>query len=138
LSHDNESVAIKAAGVNLLQVIWPGALLGLVTSALTFGMYYQLIPQTHHMLRTAVVNDVEEFLYTLIRRDHEIRRADLKLNYEMWVEQVQGRQLKNAIFKRRDAKGHYDVIARAREAELHVDMDRQEVLVHMRNGQVLD
>jgi lipopolysaccharide export system permease protein len=138
LSHDNEIVAVKAAGVNILQVIWPGALLGIATSVITFALYYQLIPQTHHMLRTSVVNDMEEFLYTLIRRDHEIRRADLKLNYEMWVEQVQGRLLKNAIFKRRDAKGHYDVIAKAREAELHVDLERQEVLVHMRIGQVLD
>jgi lipopolysaccharide export system permease protein len=138
LSHDNEIIAIKSAGINIMHVVWPGVLLGLAMSVATSGLYYHLIPYTHLLLRTAVVNDVEEFLYALLKRDHEIRRVDLKLNYEMWVEQVQGRQLKNAIFKRRDAKGRYDVIAKAREAELQVNMARHEVLVHMRHGQVLD
>jgi lipopolysaccharide export system permease protein len=138
LAHDNEITAIKSAGINIMHVVWPGIFLGLGMSLSTFGLYYYLIPHTHLLLRTAVVNDIEEFLYALLKRDHEIRRVDLKLNYEMWVEQVQGRQLKNAIFKRRDAKGRYDVIAKAREADLHVDMNRHEVLVHMRHGQVLD
>jgi lipopolysaccharide export system permease protein len=57
--------------------------------------------------------------------------------YEMYVGQVQGRQLKNAIFKRRDAKG-YDVIAQSSEAELHVDLKRKELLILMRHGHILN
>src|SRR5262249_13500343 len=82
--------------------------------------------------------DAEDFIFAVLKRDHEIRRLDLRLNWEIWVEQVHGRQLRNAIFKRRDDKGHYDVIARAREAELHVNMATREVLVQMRHGEVLD
>ena len=139
LSHDNEIIAIKAAGINVLHVVWPGVFLGFTMSATTLGLYVHLIPYTQHLLRAAVVNDVEDFLYTLLKRDREIRRRpEMKLNldgergYEMFVAQVQGRVLKDAIFMRHDAKGGYDVVARAHEAELRVDMDRKEVIVHMR------
>src|SRR5437868_9500551 len=63
LAHDNEILAIKAAGINILRVVWPGVLLGLVMSATTMGLYYQLIPYTHHLLRARVMNDVEEYFY---------------------------------------------------------------------------
>src|SRR5436190_187252 len=32
LSHDNEILAIRAAGINMIRVVWPGVLLGLVMS----------------------------------------------------------------------------------------------------------
>jgi lipopolysaccharide export system permease protein len=137
MAHDNEVTAIKSAGISVLRVVWPGAILGLAMSAVLFGMYCYVIPYSHHILRTAFVNDAEEYILAVLKRDHEIRR-ELRLNWEIWVEQVHGRQLRTAIFKRRDAKGHYDVIARAREAELHVDAAKREVLVQMRHGEVLD
>src|SRR5438270_8346426 len=63
LAHDSEILAIKAAGINILKIVWPGVLLGLVMSATTMGLYYQLIPYTHHLLRARVMNDVEEYFY---------------------------------------------------------------------------
>ena len=62
LSADNEILAIKSAGVNVLKVVWPGVLLGLVMSCVTMGLYYRIIPYTHHLMRTMFVNDVEELL----------------------------------------------------------------------------
>jgi lipopolysaccharide export system permease protein len=139
LAHDNEITAIKSAGISVLHTIWPGAVLGMVMSGMLFGMYYYLIPYSQHILRTAFINDAEEFILAVLKRDHEIRGMDRKLNWEIWVEQIHGRQLRNAIFKHRDASGkHYDVIARSREAELHVDAVKREVLVQMRHGEVLD
>src|SRR5436309_6282545 len=44
LSADNEILAIRAAGVNLSTVVWPGILLGLVMSAATMALYYRTIP----------------------------------------------------------------------------------------------
>src|SRR5712671_6762225 len=52
LAHDNEILAIKAAGINILKVVWPGVLLGLVMSGVTMGMYYRVIPYTHRLLRS--------------------------------------------------------------------------------------
>lgn len=145
LAHDNEITAIKSAGISVLLVVWPGVFLGTVMSAVTIGLYYHLIPHTHRLLRSAVVNDMEDYLYAMLKKDHEIKgRQEQKLSgqmYEVYVGQVQGRQLKNAIFMRRDAKGNYDVIAHSSEAELRVNLNGPnggELLVHMRNGHVLD
>ena len=133
LSHDNEITAIRSAGINIMHVIVPALFLGLVMSVTTFGLYYYLIPHTQRLLRTQVVNDFEEYLYALLRKDHEILpRHDFKVDYEMYVQQVQGHLLKDALFIRRNDLGKIDVIFTAREATLHVDRERQELLVKMR------
>jgi lipopolysaccharide export system permease protein len=131
LAADNEILAIKAAGINVLKVIWPAVFLGIVTSAVTMGLYYQLIPYTHFVLRSQFLNEVEESCYTLLKKDRCIKQPGL--NYCMWVQQVQGRRLYQALFKRKDAHGHYDVIAKAREAELHYDPEHQQLLVSMQH-----
>jgi lipopolysaccharide export system permease protein len=131
LSHDNEILAIKAAGVHLLKVVWPAILLGLVMSCTTMGMYYRLIPYTQYLLRSQFLNDVEEYLYGLLKKDRCIKQPGL--NYYMWVRGVQGTRLQDALFKRKDTKGHYDVIARARTADLRVDLAHKVVLVHMQH-----
>src|SRR5262249_12741451 len=66
LAHDNEITAIKSAGVSVLHVVWPGVFLGTAMSVVTFGLFYHLIPYTHHLLRTAVVNDIEDYLYAVL------------------------------------------------------------------------
>ncbi len=130
LAHDNEILAIKAAGVNVIVVVWPAILLGLVMTAVTVGLYTQVIPTTHHIMRSMFLNDVEDFMYSMLRQDGFIKHP--KLNYEMYVKRVAGRKLMDTQFMRRDAKGqHYDVIARAREAELRVHMPTKQVHVHM-------
>src|ERR1700731_1581071 len=60
LAHDNEILAIKSAGLNVLRVIWPGMLLGIVISGVTIYLYYRPIPRTHFLLRVKFLKDVEE------------------------------------------------------------------------------
>src|SRR5438477_8998941 len=100
LAHDNEITAIKSAGISVLHVVWPALVLGTAMSAVTLGLYYHLIPYTHHLLRTAVVNDIEDYLYAMLKKDNEIKgRPEQRLSgnmYEIYVGHVQGRQLKNA------------------------------------------
>jgi lipopolysaccharide export system permease protein len=137
LAHDNEILALKAAGIHLRKVVGPGVFLGLLMSATTMGLYYHLIPYTHYLLRSSFVNDAEEYLYQLLKRDRMIKQGNLP--YCIWVRQVQGRRLEEALFKRRAAKGdNYDVIARSREAELRVNMAKKEVEVRMRHCYLLD
>jgi lipopolysaccharide export system permease protein len=135
LSADNEILAIKAAGINAFTVVWAGVFLGILMSSITMGLYYRIIPYTHGLMRSMFLNDVEESLYSILRRDHAINQP--RLSYAIWVRQVQGRKLLNALFKRRSADGHYDLIALAREAELRVDVQGKQILVMMRNGYFL-
>jgi lipopolysaccharide export system permease protein len=134
LAHDNEILAIKAAGINILQVVLPALVLGTLMSGVTLALYYHLIPYTHRLLRTQFLNNVEEYLYALLQKDHCIKQPGLP--YAIWARQVHGRRLVDPVFKRQDAKGNYDLIAKSNEAELHVDLVKGELIVHMRHGEV--
>jgi lipopolysaccharide export system permease protein len=130
LAHDNEILAIKAAGVNVMKAVWPAVVLGGLMSAASMGLYYRLIPYTHFLLRSQFLNEVEEYLYSLLKKDHAIKQPGL--NYAIFVRSVHGRQLEDAIFKRRDPKTqHYDVSARARTAELRYEPTTRKLLVRM-------
>jgi lipopolysaccharide export system permease protein len=133
LSADNEILAMKAAGINLLRVIWPAVLLGMLTSVATFALYYHVIPVSQYTMRAQFLKDIEELLYTMLKQDRCVNHP--RLNYAIWVRQVEGRRLLDAIFKRRDIKGNYDLVAVAREAELRVDPRKKMLLVHMRHGE---
>jgi lipopolysaccharide export system permease protein len=120
LSHDNEITAVKAAGVHLGRLVGPGLLLGVLTGAGVFALDYEVIPSTHQMLRTQVLGDVDDLLYAQLKRQGCLKHP--KMPFAMWVRQVQGRRLIDAIFKKRDEKGDgYKFVARAREARLHFD-----------------
>ncbi len=134
LSADNEILAIKASGVNLVHVVKPGVILGLVMSAATMGLYYQVIPYTHRVLRNMVLNDAEELLYSLLSRHGMINNTQLP--YAMFVRGVQGRKLLDPVIKRKKPNGQIDLVAHAREADLRVDMNRNLLIIHMRFGVV--
>lgn len=132
LSADNEILAIKSAGVNVLTVVRPAVVLGLLMAVTTMALYYRLIPYTHLLLRSQFLNEVEESLYAMLKKDRCINQPGL--NYSMWVRQVQGKHLYGALFKRRDPRTHqHDVIARAREAELNYEAKGRRILVRMRH-----
>lgn len=133
LAHDSEIIAIRAAGINILRIVWPGVILGLTMSLVTLALYYHVIPYTHRAMKSMFFNDVEELLYAMLKKDREIKQPGL--NYAMWVKGVQGRRLQDAMFKRTDGQGRYEFIAVAREAELRVDLNQQLLLVHMRHGE---
>jgi len=77
LAHDNEILALKAAGIHLWHVVWPAIFLGLAASSITFLLSLDVIPTTHHELRTRFLRDVDEFLYNTLKREGCIRHAKM-------------------------------------------------------------
>ncbi len=131
LSADNEILAIRAAGINILKVVWPGVLLGAVMSCTTMGLYYRIIPYTHHLMRTIFLKDVQELMYAVLRKERKIDQP--RLEYALFVRRVQGEKLIDPIFKHRAKGGGFDSVLVAREAVLQVDQSRRnQVLVHLR------
>jgi lipopolysaccharide export system permease protein len=130
LAADNEILAIKAAGINAIKVVRPGLFLGLVMSTATMGLYYRIIPYTHHLLRAMVFNDAEELLYSLLKKHGEIRYSSFP--YEIYVHGVRGKKLISPVFKRKDVHGFVDHVAHAREAELQVLPSRGQVKILMK------
>jgi lipopolysaccharide export system permease protein len=133
LAADNEILAIKSAGINAIQVVRPGILLGLVMSGATMGLYYRVIPYTHYLLRAMIFNDAQELLYSLLKKHHEIKYSSFP--YEMYVQGVKSNKtLLWPVFKHKDAHGVIDYVARAREAELQVLPQKGQVQINMKNG----
>jgi lipopolysaccharide export system permease protein len=130
LAHDNEVVALKAAGVHLSTILKPALLLGVITSATTAGLYYAVIPQTQQRMQEEVLRDPEEVIYNTLRRDRCLRHPTFP--YVLFVRDVQGRRLIDVVLKRRvkvsdgkggESYGGYDLVVRAREAQLRVDAE---------------
>ncbi|MCE9531372.1 MAG: LptF/LptG family permease [Planctomycetes bacterium] len=130
MSHDNEILVLKAAGVNILHMLKPALILGVLTSMTTLYMSLDVIPRTQRQLRIKVVSDAEEVLYSMIKREGALRQPGMQ--YVMYVREVQGKRLLDVIFKRRSTTGPgYEVVARTREARLRIDMENNQVLVDM-------
>jgi lipopolysaccharide export system permease protein len=130
LAADNEILAIKSAGVNLLVIVRPAVLLGLVMSGCTMALYFEVIPRTFHTMRTMALNDVREFLYSLLRKDKVIatRQAPFR---SMAVKDVEGWKLIKPTFKEWDAHNNLTMFARAESADLEVDLAKHLLLIRM-------
>src|SRR5205823_13419422 len=63
VAHDNEAVAVKAAGIDLLTLLRPAVVLGLLTTAGTAAAAYAAIPASQRMLQEEILRDPEEVLY---------------------------------------------------------------------------
>src|SRR5437763_13701377 len=118
LAADNEVLAIRASGISVTKVVGPAVLLGLLTSAGTMGLYYRVIPHTHHLMRSLFLADVEELLYTMLKKQGAVVHP--QFDYSMYVRGVQGKRLISPTFYHRDAHGQTDIAAQAQEAELRV------------------
>lgn len=129
LAADNEVLAVKTAGSRPCMLLTPSLWLGLFSAAITMGLYWNYIPQTHRILRTEVVGDIEDLLYTMLKRHGCLRHP--KVPYTMWVREVQGKHLIDAVFKGRNEEGGYNVVARAREAEIRYDKASNTIKVEM-------
>jgi lipopolysaccharide export system permease protein len=137
LAHDNEILALRAAGVHIRHAVWPAFLLGSITSITTIGLHLNLIPYTHYLLRTEVAGDVRELLYGMLRRERMINHP--RMEYEIHVTRMNGERLIGAQFRRRDSKGQfYDFVAYADEAELLIDTRKSLIYVLMKNCNVID
>jgi len=129
LAHDNEVVAIKAAGVHLLVILRPALLLGVINTVVTAALYHTIIPRSQQILYQRLLDDPEELLYNLLRRDRCLRHPQMP--YVIYVRDVEGRRLLDVVVKRRNRVVDpqtrqefyfgYDVVARAREARLRFD-----------------
>ncbi len=148
LSNDNEAVALKAAGVDLLTCLRPALLLGLVTTVATAGLLHSVVPLALQRQEAEFLRDPEETLYNLLKKDRVLRSSSdtEKASYSLYVRDVQNRQLKDVVVKRRPAatpdpvtglaRIEYEFVARAPTATLRVDLEAGKLVVDMPQMQV--
>lgn len=134
MAHDQELTAVRAAGIPLTYVLFPALLLGAILSVVVFFLYEEVIPRATNAFKNAVVQDIEELLYSRLRRDLQFQQPGV--HYAIFIKEVQGRRLLGTTFKKRDQWGNDELVAQAHEAEIQVDVKSGEVLVRMRHGDI--
>ena len=119
MSADSEVLVLRAAGVNIYHLLWPALLLGIVTSLVTAGLYYDPIPRSQRVLREQLLKDAEGVIYSLLKREGGLRQNNL--DFVLYVRDVQGRDLIDVVVKKRkpDRSG-YELVARAQSATIRV------------------
>jgi lipopolysaccharide export system permease protein len=133
LACDNEILAVKAAGINLGVITLPAIVLGALASAGTFFLFFDVIPSSQWEVKVHFTKNVEDLLYAMLRKEGFIHHPQIP--YTISVSRVEGKILIDAIFKHIDvANGGFDVVARSKRAELRVDPETKQIIVHMWNG----
>jgi lipopolysaccharide export system permease protein len=146
LAHDNEVVALKAAGVHLYRIIAPAVLLGVLATVVTAALYHTIIPSTQRQLYEQILSDPEEVLYNQLRRDRCLRHPSMP--YVLYTRDVQGKRLIDVVVKRRKKKegAHgtsetgigFDYIARMPEAQLRVDVNAGTIIIEANRRDVYE
>jgi len=138
IAGDNEIIAVKSAGLSVMTVIWPTIFLA---AALTGGLWYLSqgwIPQSAHRAKLVIFKDLEETFYKFLKRDREFNNP--RWPFLIKVSSVEGRVMKDAIFKKRargkDDREVYTMTILAKRAELHFDLDKKVVRVHLDQAEV--
>jgi len=120
LAKDNEITALRAAGVNLVAILKPAMVLGVLASVMTLLLSMYTIPQSFARMRAHLLGDANEMLLTILKRQGSFKLQ--KVPYVIFARDVQGDRLIDAVFKRRSgADQKYDTVARAKEARLRVE-----------------
>lgn len=134
MANDNEITALRSAGVHLGRLLAPAVILALAVTAGLAYLQYDLIPRSRQRLADRVLADADELLYSMLKRQGCIRHPQLP--FAVFVREVRGKQLIDAVFKRREANGKYSVVAHAREAKLWTDPTNDKVWIFMPNCDV--
>lgn len=135
IASDNEIIAIKSAGVDVLRVLVPAWMLG---AALTGGLLWagtDMIPRATHEFRRVLFQDFEDMLYKVLKKEGEFK--GMNGPFYISAQDVDGRTLIGAIFRHRtkDKANEFDMTISAERARIRFDVPNKLVRVDLENSQ---
>lgn len=134
IAGDNEVIAVKAAGLSVMTVIWPTIVLGGAVSATLWYMSRTWIPASAHEAKMVLFRDMEDVVYKFLKRDKQMTLPRSPISIK--VKDVEGRLLIKPTFWK---KGPGDTIAttiQAKTARLHFDTEGKKIVVALEEGMV--
>lgn len=127
---DQEMIAAKAAGIHPISLMYPALFLGGLLSASTLLLSDQMIPWSMTKIEQHAISVLEDVFIERLRTEHQF--SDPGTGLHVHVAGVNGRRLSYPVF--RYAKQGRLVTMQAQEAEIHLDLEHQEVVVQLYNG----
>ena len=132
MAGDQEVTAAKAAGINVMSMLWPGLLLGLALSLVSLVLMDQVIPWGQKKIEQIVSEAVEDIFLDMLRTKHIV--ADPKRGVSVMVMDVEGKTLIRPTF-RYSREGSDPVMIQAQKATIDFDMEKRKVVIHLDRGQ---
>ncbi|HUG91971.1 MAG TPA: LptF/LptG family permease [Planctomycetaceae bacterium] len=133
IAGDHEITAAKAAGINVLSLLWPAFILGGVLSLCSLLLTDQVIPWAVGNIQKTVTLAMEDIFLDMLRTNHQVTDADR--GFSVTVIGVDGKRLLKPTFQYAP-RGRQPLTIQAQEATLEFDLDRQEVMLHLVRGRV--
>jgi lipopolysaccharide export system permease protein len=130
MSAANEVVALKAAGISPLAVIWPAAALALVVSFVSVWLNDVAVSWGRDGVRRVVVNSVEQIIYGRLRQQRSYSTPQVSIN----VKAVDGRRLIRPTLSFQSGAGGQPATVSAAEAELRANAANGTLVVTFRDG----
>jgi len=131
MSASNEVIALKAAGVSPMAIVWPAAMLALVVSFVSVWLNDVAVSWGRDGVRRVVVNSVEQIIYGRLRQQRSYSTPQISIN----VKAVDGRRLiRPTLSFQSGGSGGPPATVSAAEAELRANPTNGNLVVIFRDG----
>lgn len=130
LAGDQEVTAAKAAGISVSTLLWPSFIVGAGLSACCLVLTDQAIPWAMANIERTVVSAMEEIIFDSLRTEHRFSSREHGLH--VVVGGMDGRRLIHPVFTVQNGERTESLCAE--EATIRIDLEQQEVQVHLKNG----
>ncbi len=131
IAGDNEITAAKAAGINVLSLLWPAFFLGGVLSVTCLLLTDQVIPWAEKKIETTIVQALEEIFFEQIRANRAF--VDHSRGIHIIVGGVEGKTLTQVMIQHATRSGRVTTVY-ADTANIEIDLERRLLLVSMDHG----
>ncbi|MBI1249500.1 LptF/LptG family permease [bacterium] len=128
----NEITAIKSAGINPMELIWPVLALAYCLSFFTFEMYDVCAAWSRPNLHRVVAESLDDTIYGVLRMNGSFKMSGL----EVAVKSVEDRTLVKPRITVAATDTQPSIYLEAAEAELRIDPDTGILQLRVRDGNV--
>lgn len=125
IAGDQEVVAAKAAGINVMALVNPALLLGAILTMASFSLTNHVIPWASRNIESVIAQASGRIFLDVLASQHQMN--DPERGISITVDDVEDTTLINPVF-RKAIKDEYFIV-QAQAASLDFDLQNQEVMV---------
>ena len=131
MSGDHEITAAKAAGINLMSLMWPSMFLGAILSVCSLLLTDQVIPWSESKMKSIVIGAMEEIVLDVLRSENHWAR-----NGNMITVMGVNESTLSEPHVRFTPPGKKPIQFQAQRATMEFDLDAQLINFHLYDGKI--
>ena len=133
MAGDNEIIAIRAAGVHIMHLIWPSFFLAALLSIFALVLTDQAIPWACNNIERIIAMAMEDIVLDTLRTENQIN--DKSHGITINAMEVRGRKLIGPTIKYSSREGGESLTMQAQSAIISFDLRRRQVLLTLEQMQ---